>query len=293
MLTIAGIIETDPPHPKTASHHHQELVDYYERIEREEILDQKDNVSFEVARHRLACHTLNLVNVVLCIFVIAGEAALFRSFRPVLIVCEESSRVIEANTAILLSNYIKVPLILIEDEAQLRPVVKSVEKNDFVKQLVMSLFERLRLLEQSSILFRVQHRFYERIDDMIFTLFYGEELINAFIIFLIARPLTHDLTRHFSRTFEVNSFIVLLKCRDTQHIDSIMSRYNMNNAHAIMHIAINLIDQNIPPSRDLLIIISYQAQLKIYDRCLRNLFMNPSTAHLAEIRTSTVDNQGP
>lgn len=141
MLTIAGIIETDPPHLKAASHHHQEFVDYYERIEREEILDQKDNASFEVARQRLACHILNLVNVVLCTFVTVGEAALFRSFRPVLIVCEESPRVIETSTAILLSSYFKVPLILIEDETQVRPVVKSVENNDFVKQLVVSLFE--------------------------------------------------------------------------------------------------------------------------------------------------------
>lgn len=85
--------------------------------------------------HRVAA------NVVPCTFATVGEAALFRSFRPVLIVCEESPCAILANTAILLGNYPKIPLILIEDEAQLRPVIKSAKENGFVKQLAMPLFE--------------------------------------------------------------------------------------------------------------------------------------------------------
>lgn len=201
-----------------------------------------------------------------------------------------AANAIEADSAILLGNYPIVPLILIGDEAQLRLVIKSAGENGFAKQLAMSLSGRLRSLGQSSVLFRVQHRSYERIGDMISTLFYGGELSNTPTTLTAARPVANDLARYFNRTFGVNSSIVLLKRRGTQQTDSTMSRYNIDNAHAVMNIATDLIDQNVLPARDVLIITPYQAQLKIYDRCLRNLSMRPATAHLAEIRTSTVDN---
>lgn len=68
-------------------------------------------------------------------------------------------------------------------------------------------FERLGSLEQSSVLFRVQNRSYERIGNMIFTLFYGGELTNAPITSLAARPLARDLARLFPRSLRLRPLL--------------------------------------------------------------------------------------
>ena len=155
MLIIVNIVVTNSSHLKIASEHYKQFINYYERLKRQKNLNFKNRVSFKWVRHRLVYHILSLINIVLCTFAIAKKTTLFRFFRSILIVCEKCSRVTEMNIVIILSNYFKVSLILIDDDAQLRSVVKSVEENDFIKQLIMFLFERLRSVKQFLMMFRV------------------------------------------------------------------------------------------------------------------------------------------
>ena len=83
---------------------------------------------------------------------------------------------------------------------------------------------------------------------------------------------------------------MLLKYKGTQETDSIMLRYNIDNAHLIMQSVIDMIDRKVVSSQDLLIITFYQAQLKLYDRSLGHLFLTLATAHMTAIKISTVNN---
>ena len=98
MLIVAGVIKTDPPHPKADPELCRVFNQYYERLERGERFDIQEQSNFGWFRYRLACHTLSLSNVAICTFATAGEGALVQSFSSVLIVFEEAPRATEADT---------------------------------------------------------------------------------------------------------------------------------------------------------------------------------------------------
>ncbi len=180
MLIIADVIVTDSPHPKCAAEKHKEFISYYERMKQSEDLGQQDHLSFELIRYRLTCHILNSINIIVCTFATARKTALYRSIRPALIVCEKSFRVIETNIVIILSNCTKISLILIDDDAQFRPMIKNIKENDFAAQLEVTFFERFILLGQTDVLFQSQHRFVNITNDMISKYFYRMQLLSAF-----------------------------------------------------------------------------------------------------------------
>ena len=291
MLVIAGVIVTDPPHPKCAADKHKAFNGYYERMQHSEDLDPQDRRSFGLARFRLACHTLSLANVVVCTFATAGEGSMYRSIRPALIVCEESSRATEADVVMLLGNYPPTPLVLIGDEAQLRPLVKSTQVNGFVAQLEVSLFERLILLGQDHVLFRTQHRFVHPIGDMISKYFYRSQLIHAAGTALSERPFAGSVKAYFRTAFDVDSCLLLMRYPNTtQDVDGTMSRFNVDNVHAVLRQVTTILEQTNLVPEEVLILTPYQAQLKLYDRALRHLSWTTPTPRAADIRVSTVDN---
>ena len=92
-------------------------------------------------------------------------------------------------------------------------------------------------------------------------MFYGGELINALFTAMSARSIARAIASYFNERFQINFCLMLLKCRGTQETDSIMFRYNVDNAYLVMHLVTEMIDRKVVTLQNALIITFYQAQL--------------------------------
>ena len=82
------------------------------------------------------------------------------------------------------------------------------------------------------------------------------------------------MKRYFHDRFDIDFYLLILKYfRTIQKVDNIISQYNFDNVHVIIHVATEIIDNNVLVSKYVLILTSYQTQLKIYDHPLRNPFL--------------------
>ena len=123
----------------------------------------------------------------------SGDAGCYAAFHPHLIIVDEATRAVEPDMWNILGNYAKTPLVLIGDEAQLRPVVMStLNENGFMQPLRVSFFQRLKMLGHPSVLFKIQYRMVAPVGTMISTLFYRGRLINGAGTALASRPLSQD-----------------------------------------------------------------------------------------------------
>lgn len=89
----------------------------------------------------------------------ASSEAIKTVFETDLIIINEDARATEPSHWFLLGNYINYDLLLIRDEAQLKPVILSDRNsNGMVAQLGLSLCSRLRSIDHGSSILLNQHR---------------------------------------------------------------------------------------------------------------------------------------
>ena len=286
MLRIAGLAE--PRHPRANSKRHSVFAAYFNRVAAEEVLDNRDQKAYGEARRVLREHTLSLANVVVTTLSNTGDASIYTSFIPQLIVMDEATRAVELDVWNILGNYPKTNTVMIGDENQLLPVVQStVDNNGFGRQLRLSLFQRLKRLGHPSVQFDIQYRMVAPIATMVSKWFYSGQLHNGEGIELSARPLSQTLMEYFRQHFKVNSLMMSFKIRGSAQRDATKSLYNRINVSEVLNLFIPMITNGIIQAQDLTILTFYQAQRRLYQRALRSLvFSNP---RMAGIRVRTVD----
>jgi superfamily I DNA and/or RNA helicase len=97
----------------------------------------------------------------------------------------------------VLINYVKIFLILIDDEIQLRFVVLSISNNnEFVYLMKMFFFHRLELFHHLSIMLRVQYRMINIMKNMISNLFYDEKFVNDLETNISSRSFTQVIMQY-------------------------------------------------------------------------------------------------
>jgi hypothetical protein len=174
---------------------------------------------------------------------------------------------------------------MIEDEAQLRLIILNIHKNnDFKNFLKMSLFYKMKFLNQSSMLFSVQYRMINVIDFMISKLFYANQITNDERTFIVNRFLSRAIINYFTKTYNVSSFVMLLQVKEKILKNNTHSLYNLINASTIFNLMIKMIERNVMQSREMFIIIFYRAQFKLYKQILRNLSLMKSKLLNIQVR---------
>jgi hypothetical protein len=287
MLRVAGLMG-DPDDTIADTVRHDSFRVFYESQENDIDMDEEDRAAFGEARKQLREHCFALAQVVITTVSNAGDYALYSAYKPDLIIVDEASRSLEADTWNVLANYAKTPLILIGDEAQLRPVVLSTpDNNGFVYPMKMSLFHRLKLLRHPSVMLRVQYRMVDIMGSMISDLFYDGKLVNGPGTDIPSRPLTQAIMQYVQDRWRVQSPIVLLNVEGNKQRDSTKSSYNLANASVVMHLVVDLLDKGIVTPAQLLVMTFYRAQFKIYRQALRNLSL--ARPEMAEVQVKTVD----
>jgi hypothetical protein len=135
---------------------------YYESQEKEHEYERekKNRITWtEVRRRALREYVFDLTHVVVTTAFNAEDHILYSTYNLNVIIRNETSRSLKADTWNLLGNYQKTTLIWFDDEEiQLRSVIlHTLNDNDLAYSMKMSLFHRLKLLGHSSIMLHVQY----------------------------------------------------------------------------------------------------------------------------------------
>ena len=130
-------------------------------------------------KNDLKTHIIKFVNVIITTMFNFDDSFIYKIFKFHVMIVDEVIKTIELNMWNFFENYVKIFLIMIENEIQLRLMIFNDEQiNEFVKFLRMFLFYRFKLLKQSSVLFSVQYQMMNVIEIMILKLFYVNWIIN-------------------------------------------------------------------------------------------------------------------
>lgn len=286
MMRVAGLLAADDPMADIKRHGRFRYL--YDQQRANVSLDKDEQKSFGIARQALRKRTLELAHVVITTASNAGDHSLYSTFKPALIVVDEASRLLEADSWNLLGNYNKTPLIMIGDENQLRPVVASTsENNGFLYSMQVSLFHRLKLLGHPSVLLNVQYRMLDVIGNMVSDLFYARKLTNGSGTDLASRPVSQAILRYVQGRWKIGSPMVGLDVKGHREKDSTKSSVNFVNVSVVMNLALDMIGKEIVAPAQLVILTFYRAQYKIYRQALRNLSL--AQPRMADIQVKTVD----
>lgn len=178
----------------------------------------------------------------------------------------------------ILGNYSQIPLVMVGDKAQLPPVVLSHNKTKgFSSPLRMSLFQRLNLMGQPSVLLNEQYRMVDVMGSMVLTLFYSSQLTNAPGTNVRDRPRSQQIVKYLHTVYNVNSPFLLLQVHGTTLQDANKSKYNVESASAALTLGLDMIDKKVIQPQDLLIMTSYRAQFRLYRQPIRTLALQEPT----------------
>lgn len=154
----------------------------YRLFERGTELNKEQMTNFDQERKRLCDATLAEADVVCCTLACAGEAGTYDNFKPDVIGVDEAARPSEPDMWTVLGPYSAAPLVMVGDQRQLRPMVKSsssrdeTRKNNFAAQLGTSLFQRLILAGHPHNMFNLQYRMAPAIGSLVSRSFYNGRL---------------------------------------------------------------------------------------------------------------------
>jgi hypothetical protein len=210
MFKIAKVI-SNFSHSKANFIKHHQFVILHNKLFVNVFLKKENKKTYDLTKKNLKKHIIRLINAIITTLFNFENAILHFVFRSQFIVIDEVIRAVESNVWNILKNYFKTFLVMIEDEAQLRLIILSIHKNnDFKNFLKMSLFYKLKFLNQSSIFFNVQYRMINVIDFMISKLFYANQIMNDESTFIVDRFLSRAIINYFTKTYNVSFFIMLL-----------------------------------------------------------------------------------
>ncbi len=209
MLKIAKII-SNFSHSKANFIKHHQFVLLHNKLFVNVLLKKENKKTYDLTKKNLKKHIIRLINAIITILFNFENAALYFVFCFQFIVIDEIIRTIELNVWNILKNYFKTFLVMIENEAQLRLIILNIHKNnDFKNSLKMSLFYKLKFLNQSSMFFNVQYRMINVIDFMILKFFYANHVTNDERTFIVDRFLSRAIINYFTKTYNVSSFVML------------------------------------------------------------------------------------
>jgi hypothetical protein len=245
MLKIAEVI-SNLSHSKANFVKHHQFVILHNRLFVSVFLKKENKKTYDLIKKNLRKHIIKLIDAIITILFNSENAILYFVFRFQLIIIDEVIRTIEFNVWNILENYFRTFLIMIENEAQLRSIILSIHKNnDFKNSLKMSLFYKLKFLNQSSMLFSVQYRMIDVIDSMISKLFYANRVTNDKRTFVVDRSLSRAIINYFTKTYNVSSSIMLFQVYEKILKNNTHSLYNLINASTTLNMMIKMIGRNV------------------------------------------------
>jgi hypothetical protein len=181
---------------------------------------------------------------------------------------------LKVDTWNILKNYAKKSLLFIDDEIQLRSIIISnSNQNEFVYSMQMSLFHRLKLLKHSAMLLTIQYRMINVIENMIFILFYDQRLQNEHETDIKSRFISQTIVQYAHDKWFIRSSLIFIDVLEHTNKDNTSSFFNLINAFVIMKLTIDFIKKKIMKSIELVILIFYQIQMKVYRQVIKNLFL--------------------
>ena len=120
--------------------HHQFFI-LYDKIKTNFFLNKNKIFLFKFIKIKLKNHIVKIANIIITTIFNTKNSTLYTTFKFSFIIINEITKTIESNMWNLLKNYIKISMLMIENEAQFQPVIFNTTKtNGLVKSLKMSLF---------------------------------------------------------------------------------------------------------------------------------------------------------
>ena len=188
----------------------------------------------------------------------------------------------------ILGNYPDISLVMVGDEAQLYPILLSDEKiNVFRRPLRLSLFQRLKVLGQPSVLLNQQFRMVDSIETMVSKLFYSNLLSNTPSTAIQFRPRSLGITDYLTSVYSAKSPVILLAVSGTKIQDANKFRFDPEKTSVALNLGLDMVSRGVIKPRDLLIMTSYRAQFRLYWQLIRRLAkVEP---RMIDIQRRTVD----
>ena len=93
-------------------------------------LDDDDRKEYTMLKNRLREHTISLTDVIITTVSNCGDALLYSSFRPKLVIVDKATRATKPDMWNVLGYYPNISLIMVSDEAQLSSAVLSNKKTN-------------------------------------------------------------------------------------------------------------------------------------------------------------------
>ena len=287
MLRIAGIIDQ---HPLADPKRHESFRSLYEQYQAG-FLDQEDLEAFHARAKELRKDTLSKADVLVMTMLNASVEAIKSVVKPSLIIVDEAARAPEPYFWYLMANYPSPPLILVGDDAQLRPVILSkLETNGMVKQLALSLFTRLKAVGHPSAILLDQHRQVPILAELTNTLYYHGQFRNGPGTAIDQRPHAQVLEKYIKKKFGfTGTSTVMVKFKAKAEMDSTKSLFNLVSARAVMEILEEILRLRKIPPTDIAIIAFYKAQVNLLRASVDNLHCALPHLRADQVEVRTVD----
>ena len=171
-----------------------QFIMFYEKLQKNLIFDATERKMYIKIKNKFKTHIIQIINVIITTMFNFDDAIFYATYESKFMIVDKTTKTIESNMWNFFENYFRTFLILIKNEIQLRSIILSDKNiNDFVNFLRMSLFQRLKMLNQSSVLLNVQYRMIKTIDFMISKLFYFNMITNNSKTKISNRALTQKL----------------------------------------------------------------------------------------------------
>lgn len=289
MMRMAGFIGG---HPRMDTRKHDAFIGYFKRYS-EDRLDTEDMANFRAAITALRDDTIQKADIIVTTTFGASATYLKDHFRPVAVAGDEFARATECDVWHVYGSYKEPPMILVGDESQLEPVIKSdIKNNGFVKQLALSYFGRMLKLGHPHALFTTQYRMTAGLSEFTSNWFYQGQVKNAVSTLLINRPLSRRIVQFKADAYEVYGTDVpalIIKTKSFVQKDSTGSSYNYRNATAVLQLISKLMQSTGLQGADIIVQTFYQAQVELIRAGLRAMHLEKPTMQYNAVEVRTVD----
>jgi AAA domain len=292
MLRIAGLVDAGGPFDqKNQFGAFRNLYMQYSS----NLLEDTDMIKFRAAAKQLRVYTLAAADMVACTLSQCADPSLTRNFLPTLTIVEEAARAVEVDTLMPLVWYKPELTLLLGDPNQLPPFVQSSSTysgNIFAAQTQTSLFARLKGAGFECPLLNENYRQQPEAAAMTARLGYtreGLEYITPCVPFPeeAARVKAFNL-QHYCR--ETPILWLDIPQGKTVQIERTRSRFNTCKASVALQLMVNLLEEGVArSSRSIIILVPYQAQIKVLSTAIGHLQQNHRHLDLAGLSVTTID----
>ncbi|KAI9834316.1 MAG: DNA-binding protein SMUBP-2 [Phylliscum demangeonii] len=259
----------------------------------------EDRATFTSNLHELREYVVAQADVIVTTCSNAAEGFITRSCHPDVLFVDEAAKAVELDLVIPIAFYGPRTVVLVGDEKQLRPTVKTYGKkssdkkaiNCFAGQLAMSTFDRLKTSGYPTVLLREQHRMTAGLAKAASDIIYDGQLIDAPSTALVNRLKSQSFLVWTSTNYpEVRGSLpaLLLDIRGSRSARLGRSVFNLDTAAAGINVILGLLQHGFHPT-DIAVVCFYQAQCEVYRVALRSATQARQGWTFAGVLIKTVD----